>query len=84
MNRDEVTKSILGILAKLAPEIPAKSIKPNQSLREQLELDSMDFLNFVIRLHQVFGMEIPESDYKLLSSLTDCVDYVQKAQPKDN
>jgi acyl carrier protein len=83
MIRNEVTKSILEILARLAPEIPAESIQPNQSLREQLELDSIDFLNFVIRMHQTFGIEIPESDYKLLTSVNDCVDYVQKAQPKE-
>ena len=48
-------------------------------LRDQLDIDSMDFLNFVIAMNERTGIEIPESDYGELATLTGCVTYLARA-----
>ena len=78
MTRPEIEASILKILRLIAPEVTSGSIRPDQPLREQLEIDSMDFLNFAIRLHKEFAVEIPESDYKFLDTINHCVAYVEQ------
>ncbi|MGZ3710276.1 MAG: acyl carrier protein [Bdellovibrionota bacterium] len=83
MTREEIKSSILKILRTIAPEVPSASVRADAPLREQLEIDSMDFLNFAIRLHKEFGIEVPESDYKLLDTLDNCVAYVEKKRGKD-
>lgn len=70
-------ETILGLLLKIAPEADAAAIKPDVDLRDQLDIDSMDHLNFVIALAKQFGLEIPEKDYPQLTTLNDCTAYVQ-------
>lgn len=60
----------------IAPEARGQPIAPAANLREQLDLDSMDALNFIIGLHEEFGFEIPESDYAKLESLESIVTYL--------
>ena len=50
------------------------SLKPGVSFRDQLDIDSMDFLNFVIMIHKTFGVEIPETDYPKYGTLDGCVE----------
>jgi len=76
MTRDELTRVIGGALVKVAPEIDPGSIKPGASFRDQFDLDSMDFLNFVIALHKTLGVEIPEADYPRLYTLDGAVAYL--------
>jgi acyl carrier protein len=54
-------------------------IKPQVGFREQLDIDSMDFLNFVIGLNRELGVEVPESDYSKVSTLDGCVEYLATA-----
>ena len=74
---EELRTTILSVLGEIAPEADPASLAPGESLREQLDLDSMDFLNFVIGVHRRLGVEIPESDYSRLASLEGAVAYLQ-------
>jgi acyl carrier protein len=76
MTRDEIKQIVLRLLGKVAPEADLSRIKPNLRIRDQLDIDSMDLLNFVIELHKEFKVEIPESDYPKLSTLDGCVNYL--------
>jgi len=83
MTRDEIKEVVLRVLGRIVPEVDMRQIKPNLRLREQLDVDSMDLLNFVVGLHKELQVEIPESDYPKLTTLDDCVDYLA-AQQKHN
>jgi acyl carrier protein len=80
----EIRALVLRSLRGVAPEADPARVAPDVDLREQLEIDSMDFLNFVIGLHQATGVDIPESDYPKLQTLDACVSYLASklaAQP---
>lgn len=70
----QIKDTILQVLAEVAPEADLAGLKPDVSFRDQLDLDSMDYLNFVIRIHEVFGVDIPESDYPKYATLKGCVE----------
>ena len=72
----DIQGMILRLLGEIAPEADLTSLRPDLNLRDQLDIDSMDFLNFVIALHKAFEIEIPEADYPRLSTLNGCVAYI--------
>ena len=72
---DEVKKIVLAIIADIAPDEDLSNVKPEVRLREQLELDSMDFLDIVMELRKKYGIEVPEADYPKLASLDSCAEY---------
>jgi acyl carrier protein len=76
---DELRATVLRVLGEIAPEADPAEIKPDVSFRSQLDLDSMDVLNFVIALHETLGVEIPEADYPKLATLDGCVAYLGAA-----
>lgn len=76
LTRDEITTTVLRALGEIAPEADLAAIKPDVSFRDQLDIDSMDFLNFVIAVHEALHVEIPEADYPRMSSLNGCVEYL--------
>ena len=80
MNRStpppEIRQTVLNLLGEIAPEADLTTLKPDISFRDQLDLDSMDFLNFVLALHDRLGVEIPEADYPQLSTLESAVRYL--------
>jgi acyl carrier protein len=76
MTSAEIRKTITDTLTRIAPEVDPVSIEPGAGLRDQLDLDSMDFLNFVLAVHDRLGIEIPEADYPRLSTLDGAVAYV--------
>lgn len=83
--QDDVRDRILSVLATIAPEVEADDIRDDVLLRDQVDLDSMDWLNFLIGIHKRLHVDIPESDYASLRTLTDVVRYVQRqasAAPK--
>jgi acyl carrier protein len=82
MTRDEIRDGILRALAQIAPEANLSRIKPHLRLRDQLDIDSMDLLNFVIAVHKEFNIDIPEADYPQLATLDGFVDYIAKAQAR--
>lgn len=72
----DIRETIIRLLGEIAPEADMASLRSDLNLRDQLDIDSMDFLNFVIALHKAFEIEIPETDYPRLSTLDGCVAYV--------
>lgn len=84
MTRDEIRDGLFRALTQVAPEADVSRIRPNVRLRDQLDIDSMDLLNFVIGVHKEFKIEIPEADYPRLVTLDGCIDYVakMKVQPQ--
>ena len=76
MTSQEIRKTVIEALTQIAPEIDPASIEPGASFRDQLDLDSMDFLNFVLAVHERLGVEIPEADYPRLSTLDGAVAYL--------
>jgi acyl carrier protein len=81
MTRDEIKTVVLRTLGKIAPEAELAAIKPNLRIRDQVDLDSMDMLNFIIALHNELQVEIPEADYPKLLTLDDCADYLASRLP---
>jgi acyl carrier protein len=76
---DAARQAIARALARIAPEADLSGIDPRADLRELLDLDSMDFLNFIVGLHAETGVEVPESDYPKLATLAGCVAYLGTA-----
>ncbi len=64
-------------LGNVAPEVDLKTIDPSANLREALDIDSMDFLNFVTAIHHRLGLDIPEVDYPKLVTLDGAVRYLR-------
>jgi acyl carrier protein len=67
--RETVLESLLGI----APEVDPARLDPAVSFRDQIDIDSVDYLNFVLALESALGIEIPGIDYPRLSSLDGCI-----------
>lgn len=69
------------LLGDIAPEVDTSTLDPASSLRDQIDLDSMDFLNFVIALGDELQVEVPESDYSQMATLDGCVTYLSSRLP---
>lgn len=76
MTAEEIGTTVLDALTRIAPEIDPASIEPGANFRDELDLDSMDFLNFVLAVHDRLKIEIPEADYPRLSTLESAVAYL--------
>lgn len=76
MTRDEIRATVLRALGRIAPEVDAATIDPDVELRDQVDLDSIDFVNFVITLDQMLGVNVPEADYPKVATLAGCIDYL--------
>jgi acyl carrier protein len=71
---------VISVLTEVAPDVDPAAIDPDTELVEQLDIDSMDFLNIVVAINERTGIEIPERDYPKLSTLNDAVGYLAHAQ----
>ena len=76
MTESEIQTAIFDGLRKIAPETDPRQLRPAENLREALDIDSFDFLNFLIGLHQRLGVEIPEADYGRLTTLAALIQYL--------
>ena len=76
MTEAEIKAVIFEGLRKIAPESDPASLRPDQKIRETLDIDSFDFLSFLIALHEKLGIEIPEADYGKLTTLDAMVRYL--------
>ncbi|AHF93778.1 acyl carrier protein [Opitutaceae bacterium TAV1] len=76
MTQDECKKIVLEIIADIAPDEDISNLKPDVRLRDQLQLDSMDFLDIVMELRKRHNIEVPEADYMQLASLDSCANYL--------
>jgi acyl carrier protein len=77
-SREEIRDVIFDALGAIAPEMDPAVIAPERPLREQIDIDSFDFLNFIIRLHETLGIDIPEKDYAELLTLNSAVEYLAR------
>lgn len=76
MDRSNLRTAIIDTLRVIAPEVEEGELRGDRPLREQVDLDSMDWLNFIIGLHERLHVDIPEADYRQLVSLNAVVDYL--------
>jgi acyl carrier protein len=76
MEKDAIRNTVLAELRRIAPEVEEGELRPDRLLRDQVDLDSMDWLNFLVALHERLKVEIPESDYARLGTLNQVVDYL--------
>ena len=76
MDAQAIRRTVIDSVMEIAPEADFSQVDPGRSLREQLDLDSFDFLNLLIALHERVGVEVPEADYRLVDSLDGLVDYL--------
>ena len=78
MNDAELKTLIVELLSGIAPEADYSSLAGDVDLRETLDLDSMDFLNFVTALHERTGKNIPEADYPELFTIDSAINYLRR------
>ncbi|BCZ84427.1 acyl carrier protein [Paraburkholderia terrae] len=79
MNHPDIRAIVLGTLQTIAPEIDTTALRDDRPLRKQVDLDSMDWLNFLTGLHEQLRVEIPEADYGRLVTLADVIAYLEVA-----
>lgn len=72
----EIRQVIIDILAKIAPDEDLSNLDDAKPFREQMELDSMDFLDIVMELRKAYRIQIPEEDYHHLVTMQSTVDYL--------
>ena len=77
MNDIDISKVLQEELNNIAPEIDMTGIDPAADLREAMDIDSMDFLNFITALHRRLGIDIPEIDYPKLVTLDGAITYLR-------
>jgi acyl carrier protein len=77
MTAAEIKEAVIAILADIAPDEDLSTLKDDIPFREQLELDSMDFLDIVMELRKRYRLQIPEKDYGELASMTSTVTYLE-------
>jgi len=78
MNRDELKQAIVQTLLTIAPEVDAATLKPDKPFRSQVDLDSADWLNFLVALNARIGVDVPDADAARLDTLDKLVDYCAK------
>ena len=76
MERQELRKLVIGTLRSIAPEVEEGELVDDEPLRNQVDLDSMDWLNFLIGLHDRLKVDIPEADYARLVTLDNVLQYL--------
>ena len=70
-------QTVLDTLRRIAPEVSPDTLQSAKPLRDQVDLDSMDWLNFLVALHEKLGVDIPEADYAKLATLDDLLAYLR-------
>ncbi len=77
MTDEELKNLVVKALFEVAPDLEGEDVDPDESFRDQFEIDSMDLLNFIIKIHEATGVDIPEKDYPKLTTLVGCVAYLK-------
>jgi len=76
MTRDEIILAVKDIITTIAPDEELSELNTTEPLRDQIELDSMDFLDIVMELRKRYAVQVPEEDYGALNTLDGCADYL--------
>ena len=79
MNDAQIRAILLEELGNIAPEADLQGLDPTTDLREALDIDSMDFLNFITAIHHRLDVNVPELDYSKLITLEGAIRYIEKA-----
>lgn len=78
MDAPTLRNTVLETLSGIAPEVDIGTLQGDQPLRDQVDLDSMDWLHFLVGLHERLQIDIPESDYRQLTTLDRLLEYLSK------
>jgi acyl carrier protein len=76
VNETEIRTRVVGVIRSIAPEVEEGELRADRPLRDQVDLDSMDWLNVLVALHEKLKVDIPEADYRKLVTLNDIVAYL--------
>lgn len=76
LSRDEVKQALIESILEVAPEADFGTVRPDRPVRDQLDIDSFDFLTILEHLHARIGVNVPESDYGRMITLDGSVDYL--------
>jgi acyl carrier protein len=76
VNDTEIRARVVGVIKSVAPELEENELRADRPLRDQIDLDSMDWLNVLVALHEKLRVDIPEADYGKLVTLDDLVGYL--------
>ena len=77
MTREEIKSVLMEIVAEIIPDEDVTNLKGDIPIREQVELDSMDFLDIIMELRKRYGIEVPEDDYMQLATIDSSVAYLE-------
>lgn len=81
MTRDEIATAVFTALRSVAPEVDPNTLRPDVPIRDQADLDSMDFLNFMLAIHASLGVDVPETAYREVATLNGCISYLASRNP---
>ncbi len=76
MTRDELRLTVLGVLKEIAPEADLSRLAPDAPIRDQLDIDSIDFMRFLIGINEKLHVDVPEADYQKVASLNGLLQYL--------
>jgi acyl carrier protein len=79
---EQMRDVVIAALTEVAPDIDPAAIDPDADLADQLDIDSMDFLNVIVAINERTGIEVPERDYPKLSTLNDAVAYLETVRTR--
>ena len=82
MEKGKIVDALFEELAKIAPEADRSQIEVNQPLREQVDLDSLDSYRYLVRVHERFQVDIPDTEYRQMKSLNDLADFIERVLRK--
>jgi acyl carrier protein len=82
MTREELQATLLACLHGIAPEVDVADLRPDSKLRDQVDLDSVDWMNFLVAVHAALGVEIPDEDAARLTTLDQLIDFCARAMTK--
>jgi acyl carrier protein len=77
MNEDEIKQIVFQLLKRIAPDTEPSELKPEQNIRETLNIDSFDSLQFIVALNEKLAIKIPEEDYGKIPTLQKLVSYIK-------
>ena len=82
MKAEEIRAMILEVIHEIVPDEDLSNLKPDVRIRDQIEMDSMDFLDIIMELRKRYGITVPEDDYIKLSTLDGSVAYLEPLMKK--
>ena len=77
MTKEEIKTSLLNIISEIVPDEDVMNLEGNTRIRDQIDLDSMDFLDIIMELRKKYQVEIPEEDYPELGTMNSSVTYLE-------